>query len=272
LTKRLHGFVIIAVVLLVPSLILGASNEFRTAKAVASAENTITVPLEITNTVELSALDIPLKFNDGVRLIAVEFEDTRVSYFDIQAANIDNDNKTVVIGLLPQISANHKPALQPGSGEIARLVFEIVDPQVEAITIEATTLENPNHSLAFVYVDRNQDGTQRIQLVEPEFNNTTVALSGVGEAELPSTFALQQNYPNPFNPVTQIAFDLPQASQVELSVYNVLGQKVVTLVNREVQPGSYVSEWDGRNNSSGIYFYRLTADSFTATKKMMMLK
>lgn len=272
MTKRLQGFVIIAVVLLVPSLILGASNEFRTAKAVAGADNTITVPLEITNTVELSALDIPLKFSDGVRLTAVEFEDTRVSYFDIQAANINNEEKTVVIGLLPQISVNEKPALQPGTGVIARLVFEIEDPEVEAVTIETTTLENPYHSLAFVYVDKSQDGSQRIQMLEPEFNNTTVALSGLGEAELPNSFALKQNYPNPFNPVTQIAFDLPQASRVELSVYNVLGQKVVTLIDGQMEPGSHVVEWDGSNNSSGVYFYRISADSFTATKKMMMLK
>ncbi len=272
MTRRLHGLVIIAVVLLVPSLILGAANEFRAAKAVSSGENLITVPLEITNEVELSALDIPLRFSDGVILKAVEFNNTRVDYFDVQAANINNEEKTVVIGLLPQLSATYKPALEPGSGEIARLVFEIVDPSVEAITLEPTNLENPTHFLTFVHVDRDADASQRIQMVEPVFINTSISLSGVGEPELPVTFALFQNYPNPFNPATQISFDLPQTSHVLLNVYNVLGQNVATLIDREMEAGNHVFEWDGSNQASGVYFYRLTTGDYTATKKMLMLK
>lgn len=94
---------------------------------------------------------------------------------------------------------------------------------------------------------------------------------------LPTKFALAQNYPNPFNPNTVIPFDVPAHSHVTLSVYNVLGQKVVDLVDRELDAGFHQVDWDGRSSggtqvSSGIYFYKLEADSFVQTKKMMLLK
>lgn len=270
MTKRFHCFVIIAVVLLAPSLIFATANEFRVAKAVNGGENIVTVPLEITNEVDLAALDIPLRFSEGVELLRVEFEDTRVSYFDIKLANINNDENTVVIGLLPQISAAYKPNLEPGTGVIARLVFEVMDDQAQEITLEAVRLENPFHTLAFISVNNDKEGKQRIVTIEPQFEDVVVALGAAGA--VPSSFALQQNYPNPFNPTTQISFDLPQASRVELSVYNVLGQKVETLIDGAMDAGTHQIEWNGDGNSSGIYFYRLQADNFSATKKMMMLK
>jgi len=94
---------------------------------------------------------------------------------------------------------------------------------------------------------------------------------------LPSTFALDQNYPNPFNPTTQIAFDLPTKSHVTLTVYNVLGQRVVTLVDEKLAAGKYVADWNGRSSggtevASGIYFYRIHTERFVQTKKMVLLK
>jgi len=94
---------------------------------------------------------------------------------------------------------------------------------------------------------------------------------------LPTSFNLSQNYPNPFNPTTQVNFDVPTHSQVNISVFNVLGQKTVTLVDEEMNAGSYVVDWDGTSDggnkvSSGIYFYRMEAGSFVETKKMMLLK
>ncbi|HWR81715.1 MAG TPA: T9SS type A sorting domain-containing protein, partial [Candidatus Deferrimicrobium sp.] len=99
----------------------------------------------------------------------------------------------------------------------------------------------------------------------------------LGGPSLPTDYALHQNYPNPFNPSTEISFDVPAASHVTLSVYNVLGQSVTTLVDREMAAGRYSASWDGTSDSgvktaSGIYFYKLIAGDFTETKKMVMLK
>ena len=94
----------------------------------------------------------------------------------------------------------------------------------------------------------------------------------------PAAFALANNYPNPFNPATTIKYSLPQAADVELIVYNVLGQPVRTLVAEHQSAGRYAVEWDATNNnghslSSGMYFYRLAAGGeFLETKKMLLLK
>lgn len=90
--------------------------------------------------------------------------------------------------------------------------------------------------------------------------------------ELPDKFSLDQNYPNPFNPTTTIKYDLPRASHVSLSVYDVLGREIVTLLNEEKSPGTYTIQWDATGVSSGVYFYRLRAGDFVRTRRMLILK
>ena len=94
---------------------------------------------------------------------------------------------------------------------------------------------------------------------------------------LPSDFALHQNYPNPFNPSTTIEFYLPEQQYVTLDIYNILGQRVVSLVDRDMDAGFQSVNWSGRDNSgseiaSGIYFYLLKTDDRKISKRMMMLK
>ena len=102
----------------------------------------------------------------------------------------------------------------------------------------------------------------------------TSDLTGVATVanQLPGVFALNQNYPNPFNPTTQITFDVPKASFVSIKVYNVLGQEVATLVNSFQQAGSHPATWNAAGFGSGIYFVKMQAGSFTATKKMILMK
>ena len=102
-------------------------------------------------------------------------------------------------------------------------------------------------------------------------------LGNTGEAALPQVYALHQNYPNPFNPVTTIRFDVPEESHIRLDVYNVLGQRVQTLVNGNMQPGFHVIRWNGTNDTgtplaSGMYFYIIHSSKFTAVKKLVLMK
>ncbi|MDD8017817.1 MAG: T9SS type A sorting domain-containing protein [Bacteroidota bacterium] len=90
--------------------------------------------------------------------------------------------------------------------------------------------------------------------------------------EIPKEFALHQNYPNPFNPSTTIEFALPIQSNVTLTVYNVLGQEIATLVNEPMKAGKQSVTFDASRFSSGVYFYRLNAGQFNSIKKMMLLK
>lgn len=89
---------------------------------------------------------------------------------------------------------------------------------------------------------------------------------------LPTSYDLKQNYPNPFNPTTKIAFDLPEASDVELTVFDMLGRKVATLVNERMTAGQHNFNFDASRLASGMYIYRIDAGSFTSTRKMMLIK
>ncbi len=90
---------------------------------------------------------------------------------------------------------------------------------------------------------------------------------------LPKQFSLGQNYPNPFNPSTTINYQLAMNSVIDLSIYNLLGQKVATLVSLEQAAGSYNVQWDASNFSSGVYLYRLETDQgFMQTKRLILLK
>jgi len=104
-----------------------------------------------------------------------------------------------------------------------------------------------------------------------------IARSGSVNPTLPTTFALYQNYPNPFNPSTEIRFDLPEAIRVELKVFNILGQEVVTLVDDVRSAGAYRILWDGKNAAglsvaSGVYVYQFKTPNFTDAKKMLLLR
>ncbi|MCB2230547.1 DUF4397 domain-containing protein [bacterium] len=98
-----------------------------------------------------------------------------------------------------------------------------------------------------------------------------------GSNTVPDSYELAQNYPNPFNPSTVISFSMPSAGHAKIEVYNVLGHRVTTLFDGQAGSGTTEVVWNGRNErgetvSSGVYFYRLTTDSYTDTKKMMLLK
>ncbi len=107
--------------------------------------------------------------------------------------------------------------------------------------------------------------------------HTDVKQIGSENDVLPQSFRLEQNYPNPFNPNTTFNFALPKQSQVRIDIFNVLGQKIKTLADTEYPAGRYSVDWNGINDNgsaaaSGIYFYRMSADNFQDTKKLMLLK
>ncbi len=105
----------------------------------------------------------------------------------------------------------------------------------------------------------------------------TLDVETVDPGVLPERFTLHQNYPNPFNPSTEIAFSLARRATVELTIYNLLGEQVTKLVNRELPAGVYKTNWngtdgDGKSVASGVYFYRLSFDGSARTRKMLLLK
>lgn len=140
-------------------------------------------------------------------------------------------------------------------GTLLNLTFQVIDPEA----ISGIEISNVLIADASGYIN---------------------ALQGARLADLnpvPAEFALDQNHPNPFNPETQIAYQLPQAGDVSLTIYNLLGQQVRQLVNTHQAAGFYRVSWNGqdalgRSAASGIYFYHLKADQFSQTKMMILLK
>ena len=111
-----------------------------------------------------------------------------------------------------------------------------------------------------------------------EYSDSVIFTTGSGilavksTAQLPKEFALSQNYPNPFNPTTMVKYSLPKAQFVTLKVYNVLGQEVATLVEAQQSAGYYQVSFNADRLASGIYFYVLRTNNYSATRKMMFLK
>ena len=90
--------------------------------------------------------------------------------------------------------------------------------------------------------------------------------------EIPTNYSLSNNFPNPFNPITKIKYSTPQSSNIVIKVFDILGNEIEILVNEEKPAGTYEITWSAENLPSGIYFYRLQADSFVETRKMVLLK
>jgi aminopeptidase N len=102
--------------------------------------------------------------------------------------------------------------------------------------------------------------------------NPVNIVTNIGDQTQPDDFGLEQNYPNPFNPSTKIKYQIADAGIVNLRIYDVLGNEIATLINKEMQAGSYEVEFDASNLPSGIYYYTLNAGEFTQTRKMILLK
>ena len=133
---------------------------------------------------------------------------------------------------------------------------------------------NSNTIQNYTFIDNSLEGNNfeyRLKQIDTdgkfEYSETiTVQLGKL------TKYALEQNYPNPFNPTTTIAFSIANKSKVKLSIYNVVGEEVVELVNREMAVGMHTINFDASNLVSGIYFYKLIANDFIETKKLLLLK
>jgi len=158
--------------------------------------------------------------------------------------------------------------------------IEFVDSVLEIAGMTAYTFAPDNANLVNnqlrVYVDAGIDGS----IDDTLFLNNNV-LTDVDEQgsndQLPYRFELAQNYPNPFNPVTTIEYSVPSRTDVTIEIFNVLGQKVRTLVNETKSAGSDRIEWNGTDDagkpvSTGVYLYRFQAGDVVQTKKMLLIK
>jgi hypothetical protein len=134
-------------------------------------------------------------------------------------------------------------------------------------------------TIGLVAGDWNKDGALDLAVTNDASNTVSILLNrgtvtGIGGKSLgvPGKSSLAQNYPNPFNPVTTINYGVASTSEVRLSVYNILGEEVSTLVDGILGPGSYTVQWNASHLPSGLYFYKITAGEFKSAKKLILAK
>jgi hypothetical protein len=160
-------------------------------------------------------------------------------------------------------------------------VFEAPPECLEAGQVQTTTIAGLNpgqhYYLGIKAVDKNLNVSGLSNVAETEAHINLVLDVDDALAEVPEEFALAQNFPNPFNPTTSIGYTVPTASYVNISVYNISGRQTATLVNETKAPGSYTADWDGTSDAkvpvaSGVYLYRIQTDSYSESKKMVLLK
>jgi hypothetical protein len=153
-------------------------------------------------------------------------------------------------------------------------------------------LNNTGDAVKFTFAlkDKNYPKNAVLFTINKFLLNETDFTNGIGNitlnirdlGQLPTVYKLEQNFPNPFNPTTTINYQLPEASGVKITVYNILGQEIKSLVSEQQEAGYYSQQWNGTDNANrlvatGMYIYRIEAvgggnKHFTQVKKMMMIK
>ena len=161
----------------------------------------------------------------------------------------------------------------------SNLLVEICFNNSSYTTNTLVNATNAANSLIHKYQDLTTSGgcdftTGNLYNPRPNIGLTFDYPTGIGDPVVttPKNFSLYQNYPNPFNPSTKIRYDIPKAERVTIKIYDLLGKEVSTLVNENKSAGSYVVEFNASGLTSGIYFYRIFAGSYTDTKKMILVK
>ena len=140
--------------------------------------------------------------------------------------------------------------------------------------LSGASFSNPNLTGFDVVNFRGAFGISNWTSEWTQFNPKNYEVIGINQIStlIPAKFSLEQNYPNPFNPMTKIKFNIPKVSNVKLVVYDISGKEVRNLLNSRLSPGTYEFEFNGYEMSSGMYFYRIHAEDYVETKKMMLLK
>ncbi len=233
---------------------------------------------DVTDVYQFSLDDVSLVDGDGVALLNSSFETPEdIEQFQMFPFRIGEDmtEEDIQSRLAEIAEANAASALR--SELLGFNVYRNVDGA--GWTMLGTTD-------MYEYMDETVLAGQSIEyqvsaqydIAESDFSNVAqLVVVGVDAIGVPSTFALHQNYPNPFNPTTSISYDLPEQAYVRIIIYNVLGQKVATLVDGSMIAGYHDISWSGLDDigssvSSGVYLYRIETNGFNDVKKLMYLK
>lgn len=239
-----------------------------TALVLPDNQAVVTVSLS-NNDIDFAACTIPLRYNSAdLTVDSVSFVGSLMVEGMSGAYYVEAEARIVQISYLPEIPVSN--TISSSEGVLARVYFHVSQDAAPGLI--------PIDSVNDVWQVINFADLSGLSFYLPGFESGAVVVESPTAVEdeinssLPSAFALNQNYPNPFNPSTVIEFALPRASQVRLEIFNILGQTVALPVNSRYPAGTHRYEFDASALPTGIYFYRLTHDEGSQTRKMMLVK
>ncbi len=235
-------------------------------------DNSVIVDIYGANDLTVDSIDIALEFSSAnLQYNSTIFDGTRSQGALRKTASPTGQQ------ILISIKFSEASPLESGRGVLAKLVFDIPEGAPEEI-VEIDTTDYLDLWPTIFHHPESGGLTIRPIFIKGsvEIKESTPVEENI-DPFLPKEFALAQNSPNPFNPSTDISYALPRESEVILIIYNILGEKVRTLVNERQRAGVHHVTFDshddsGRRVASGIYFYKIMAGDFTQSKKMMLLK
>ena len=224
-------------------------------------------------------------YNDdhGAQLIIVDDQEMTLEFHSLSDGVVDS--KTIIDALpvelaffAANLNGNNVELHWRTETEINNYGFNIerrtdISEWLSIGFVEGHGNSNSPKDYSFTDTDINQSGTYYYRLKQIDNDGTYEYFDVITvEAGLLNNFYLAQNYPNPFNPETRIEFTLPEKQLVSLRIYNMLGELVEELINEEKEAGSHSIIFDGSKLPSGVYNYRLKTSTFTANKKMILIK
>lgn len=231
------------------------------------------------NTVDIGGLLAPIRYaNNALKLDSVSFIGSFITNDYAGLVDTVSDSDIIRITYIPTTFSSPMPRIFNPNGLLATLFFRVKDDAPPGNSpIDSVNITEIRGGFPFEvkFQFSNPDGDTTYY---PEFEAGNVAIlvpTDINDdinSGLPTEFTLSQNYPNPFNPSTIIAFSLPTASDITLEIFNVLGQRVVTLASGRYAAGRHQFEFDASELTSGLFFYRLTHQNGVETKKMLLLK
>ena len=182
-----------------------------------------------------------------------------------------NNATTQSITVNPTITKNYSVIVTDANNNTASddVMVYVIDVRCGSDSSKVLVCHNVYHNPHTICIDSH---AVLAHLNQGDYLSNCDTLTLITPQEQPAEFKLYANYPNPFNPVTNIRFNLPQTSHTKLTIYNILGNEVATLINDELNVGSYLVSWNASDYPSGVYFYKLETKDFTETKKMVLLK
>jgi parallel beta-helix repeat protein len=211
---------------------------------------------------------------------STEFFDQLSNTFSTLAANSQDSLNTKILNQLSTLSKVGEQEYETAIGEFdgviqqnpntEEAVYAEIDALTTALLVEGEDSTLQKGRLGKYLVKTSGDYNQRVdEILRKNFGNKPKETE---EKLLPTEYTLYQNYPNPFNPITTIKYDFPNASEVSLIIYDILGRKVKELVNTKQQAGRYEIQFNASNLASGVYIYQLVAEKYMNSKKMILLK